>query len=103
MDKTCNNCYWRNEHAPEETCCVSFAIPKDNTCEHFAFECNECKDEIAEMEYNNKKYCEDCLKEELEIEIVPIMTYWRNGECIGDDSEGFASILQKVNGSVKEL
>lgn len=86
--KACNNCYW------ESICKKS----KEQICDDFSYECELCRDQ-AEVIYEEKPLCRDCVFSELEVESWTVEHYTLDGCYLGNNDENsLDDILCDVEG-----
>lgn len=101
MSKNCNNCRW-TKYGFYVFCPFSKERPKDDVCKYHNYNCCECNTDIAQYEYNGKKYCADCLVSSngIESEEVTYYVYHLNGKYIGDDID---EVIGNLNIEFKEI
>lgn len=84
----CDDCYWLSYDNKE---CIynktNDISNKIDECKDFSKKCEECKIDMAEFKYNDKMVCKDCLLEKIELEEISTISYYYNGEYVGDDND----------------
>ena len=88
MDKSCDNCYFKN-HAKHDGFCTRYTDIQTDICDFYTFICKNCGDS-AEWKYNGKHYCSSCALEKIGVEKRPYNSYQyfdAHGDYIGDSNE----------------
>ena len=103
--KSCDNCYWNANcywKMHGEWCLYSSEKPSENTCTKHQYTCEECDSSEVEYSYRGKKYCFDCLLDELEIESYEVTHYTLDGEYIASE-ENVGDVLLDLNKDIKPI
>lgn len=100
MNKNCDNCYWKNYS--DRWCIYEYKKPIENICKQHDFVCDECDRGQSEYKYKEKYYCWDCLIKKFEIEESTEISYYKNGEYIGNDSN-FQEVIKNLNKDIEIL
>lgn len=101
MEK-CKDCYWKERGKVNEEDWCGFEGTEPNTCKYFEYQCDECQEDEAKYEYKGKKYCFDCLMEELEVESYTTTNYYLNGEALGNEDD-IDDVIDHLDEDIKKL
>lgn len=80
----CEECYWKFNNY-ENYCAYYNDEPKK--CDYFNFKCCDCDSECASYTYKEKRYCSECLINELGVQSYSVTHYELNGEYLGSDDD----------------
>nr|WP_312985793.1 hypothetical protein [Clostridioides sp.] len=99
MDKSCDNCYWRD--CKEE--CFKKLEPK-NKCEEHNYECSYCNSK-AEYISDDEFYCTGCLIQSFSLEESTETHYSLDGTYLGsdDDMDEVINGIKSCGYSIEEL
>lgn len=99
MKKTCDNCRMLyKDRYNDSYFCAKHPLTNNKpteVCEYHSYSCHNCHSD-GDYLYNKKLYCLECLFKELDVEECVSISYYRDGEYLGEDDD-IAEVLENLN------
>lgn len=98
--KNCSNCYWEGYTLMH--CIYCKEKPIEGTCSKHSYMCVECDMEEASHKYKEKRYCQDCLLKQFEVEEYTVTHYMQDGEYLGS-SDDTDEVINRLSNKIEKL
>ncbi len=92
----CNECYY-GRYA--DVCLLTKQIIPVEDCSRFKEICCDCESE-AEVIYRGYHYCIDCVMEQFDLEESTTISYYKDGEFLGD-SDDMHEVIENLSSEIE--